>query len=442
MKTNATLRHTLIPAAALATPETGLSAGLRRGTVEKLQSLLDSHTGNKPLADFFRWACSERNPQRAAWLDLSGIEAQSRLVCALLDGMGDPGQSEQMMLHALPMAACQVLEELTEKVTGPCAAALAAAANRATIQCLAGEKYRAADLLKAVEPLASETSLFSASRDAARFRTIAEMYVRETGQSSVEAIDRSLWCLLVAKAESCHLAAYSVRQRWLGSMVTQGLMDRFRRGGAVMADGSVPLSRRLMAGAESSRSVPVLAFFVAMLEPVLRFETLTALTSDTAFAEALNVAAMLVRLLKDMGTPLLTNDWVRSQFARLLDQKTVDRDGADLASVLNEEAGPWGDWTARLASDVTRGETNICLTGLLNLPLPVGIPRLCDRIDYLAGIFANARKYLERLAQDVTVQVWSAVPATLILRFVEFYERLYAGTPIPVTTQVCRRPVQ
>jgi hypothetical protein len=408
-------------------PEIARQTGPRRVLVEKLQALLDTYAAKSPLPDFFRWACSDRNPERESWFELTGINENITLISALLEGMGDPAQVEQMWVHALPMGAYQVLEELSDRLSGPCSGALAAASNRATVQCLAGEKYRAAELLRDAKSLADGLSLYSASRDADRFRAITAQYVRDTRRSSVEAIDGSLWALLVTKAESCRMAAFSVRDRWLGPMVTQGLMDRFRRGGSAMADGSVPVSRRLMASADSSRSLPVLAFYVAVLEPVLQFETLEALPVDATFSEALNVAAMLARLLKDVGTPLLVNDWMRPQFARLLDQQTVGRGGADLAAVLREEAGKWGEWAARLTPDAERVDANICLSGLLHLPLAVAIPRLCDRIEYLAGVFANGRRYLERLSQDITVQVWSEGPATLILRFVDFHERLYSA---------------
>jgi hypothetical protein len=352
--------------------------------------------------------------------------------------MADKEQVEQMMLHALPMAAYQVFEELSDELVGSVTGSLVAMSNRVTVQCLAGEKYRAAELLKDVESLASSTSLFGASRDAGRFRTVAEQYVRETGRGSEEAIDGDLWSLLVVKAESCRAAALSVGDRWLGPMVIQGLMDRFRRRGTSTADGSVPVSRRLMAGSGSSRSLPVLAFYIAVLEPALGFETLNVLQADATLVEALSVAAMLVRLLKDVGAPLLTSDWVRTQFARLLDQKTVARNGKDLASILREEAGEFGDWPARISPDVMRRENNVCLSGLLNLSPDVAIPRLCDRMDYLAGMFSNGRKYLDRLAQDITVQVWCDCPSKLLRRFVEFYERLNAGAIAAGTTEAHR----
>jgi len=408
--------------------QAGLFAANRDALIQKLQAVLERYIPKTTLADFFRWACSERNPQREAWLGLSGIDQNVLLFVTLLNGMAEPEQVEQMMRRALPMAAYQVFEELSEKLCGAGSGSLSAASDRATVQCLAGAKLRAAELLKDVEPAAAGASLFGASRHPGRFRQIAELYVRDTGCGSVEEIDGSLWWLLVVKAESCREAAVSVRPTWLGPMVVQGLMDRFRRGGSPLADGSVPVSRRATAGADSSRALPAIAFYAALLEPVLRFETLRALPSDAAFAEALHVASMLVRLLKDAGTPLLTNDWVRLQLSLLLDQKTVGREGDDLAAVLTEESGACGDWLARIGPDAARGETNICLSGLLHLPPSVAIPRLCDRIDYLAGIFSSGRKYLERLAQDITIQVWSDGPGKLILRYLEFHELMCAGT--------------
>jgi hypothetical protein len=106
----------------------------------------------------------------------------------------------------------------------------------------------------------------------------------------------------------------------------------------------------------------------------------------------------------------------------------------DLASILRNEDGEWGDWLARISPDVMCGDSNICLSGLLNLPPSVAIPRFCDRITYLAGMYTNGRKYLDRLTQDITVQVWSEGPAKLVLRFVEFHEQMYARV-VGETTQ-------
>ena len=40
----------------------------REALVERIQSLLDRYVPGKPLASFFRWACSDGNPQQEAWL--------------------------------------------------------------------------------------------------------------------------------------------------------------------------------------------------------------------------------------------------------------------------------------------------------------------------------------------------------------------------------------
>jgi hypothetical protein len=182
-----------------------------------------------------------------------------------------------------------------------------------------------------------------------------------------------------------------------------------------------------MASSGSTPCLPVVAFYLAVLEPVLSIETPGAIEEDVTLAEALSVAAMLVRLLKDVGRPLLTDDWVRSQFARLLYQETLVGEGEDLASILLDTAGELGDWLVRISPDVMRGENNICLCGLLGLPGAVAIARFCDRVDYLAGMFSNGRKYLERLAYDINLRAWGERPGKLVLHFVEFYEAALPG---------------
>jgi hypothetical protein len=113
----------------------------------------------------------------------------------------------------------------------------------------------------------------------------------------------------------------------------------------------------------------------------------------------------------------------------------VAREGETLASILMEESGELGDWLTRICPDIPSGESNVCLAGLRNLSPAVAIPRFCDRIDYLAGMFANGRRYLDRLAQDFTLQVWSQGPSRIVLRFVEFHERTHAGVAAGTTPE-------
>ena len=398
-----------------------LFAASRQTLIDQLGYLLERFAPSAPITDFFQWAGSSENPQMDAWLDLCGVNATVHLATELLGDSAD---------QATPMSAYQVFETLLERISGPASRALIEASNYATLECLANPQATAVALLQDAITLAAGASVFQASREAVRFRLIAEQYVRLTARATLEAIDGSVWSLLVVRAESCRLAAESVRDRKIGEMLRQGLQDRFR---GEASDSMTPVSRRVTSDRDSRQSFAVLGYYAAILEGALRPETLSGLADDTTFQEALETASQMIRLLNEIGTPLLTSDWARSQFARLLDQKTVTCEG-DLASVLLAGRGQLGDWGARICQDIDRGGRNLCLTGLLHLRSTVAIPRICDRIDFLAGAYANHRRYLDRLAQDITVQVWNEGLRKIIIGFVEFYERTLAGSSTTTAT--------
>ena len=84
------LTAAMIPDAPTCTAADPLFAPHRQALIAKVLSLLDLYTPGTPLADFFRWASSEVNPQKEAWLDLCGINEYASLTINLLSGLAMP----------------------------------------------------------------------------------------------------------------------------------------------------------------------------------------------------------------------------------------------------------------------------------------------------------------------------------------------------------------
>jgi hypothetical protein len=251
-------------------------------------------------------------------------------------------------------------------------------------------------------------------------------------------VDRDVWAVLVANVEAGAEVVDTVTGSPLAGLVRAGLLERYA---ALDRTLSAPYLSRLEIAQLSAQTVlvvPTLAYCVAVLADLTHpVPGLVAAVDDGALPTALYDAAMVTRLLNDLGTALLRPDGAdrRAAVRRLRADP-----GAGLAAAL---AGPG---CARLAKDLAYGEFNVCLyaarrsTAGAKADAPAGptagapagptadaaADALAADLEYFAGLYRLHRRSLAAGLARLTGRLGEPRPATRIARFVRFHERMYA----------------
>jgi hypothetical protein len=170
-------------------------------------------------------------------------------------------------------------------------------------------------------------------------------------------------------------------------------------------------------GAHSVLVAPTLAYFLAVLvdltDPVPGLATVV---EDGTLAEALYDAALLSRLLNDVGTDLLRlGHQARREALRQARRKASKR------LALTDPA------FNRLAKDLRYGEFSVCLYAARRAPdEATAFDALESDLDHFCRLYALHRRRLHSALRRLTERLSDPRPATLVRRFVRFHTRLYA----------------
>jgi hypothetical protein len=203
------------------------------------------------------------------------------------------------------------------------------------------------------------------------------------------------------------------------------------------SQSGLPLSELAEIGTRSILVVPTLAYYVGVLTEVLNPQPeLWPLISDGTLADALSTAALLVRLMGDIGKPLtfsapnqtaLINAlWEQhksypeatSSIAQLLTYSAEDK---AFAAQFNNEL-----ILTRFHKDLVAGEFNVCLDNLAYTgSLAEGLDTLEANLAYFSQVYYQGYKHLKEVLAVVNSRMKTTTVSTLIMRFVQFYTALY-----------------
>lgn len=410
---------------------------------EVAQSITDC-VPEHPVRDFFLWSFSAANPERERWLHLIGISQTVHLTLKMLDGLVQGADAARLIDFSLPMCAYQFYEIVSDNLSIGLGGELAGdelrevrrelvlSFNQAMVLRLSGDARPAAVLLASAQPLAQQISLLQNTLNAGDYHKITHHYLAQNPAATLAQIDAGVWPLLVANIETCTRLARDVERHICGQLTVQGLKGRYEAVSALLNDPEMQLSRRVASSTDSILVIPTLAYFICVLKEIITPDAAIADSfSDGTLSEALYTAALLVRLLNDIGTPLLASAETRAQLLSALRTPEPDTDaGAPkeraFGQLLRRLSGQAGGWLTRLNKDLVHGECNICLFGLTKRPAARALPGFAPRLEFLAGLYAQSKQYLALLTLEVNRRLQDDRPMQLVNRFVQFHEFLYA----------------
>ena len=182
-------------------------------------------------------------------------------------------------------------------------------------------------------------------------------------------------------------------------------------------------------GADAILVMPTLAYYVSVLAEIVRpLDQFPQVIEDGTLADALYDAALLVRLLNDIGTELLVMP--ASEQAALLDTLRLrlaeQPEAATLPNVLMA-AGGQGTQFTRIHKDVLFGEFNVSLYGLEDIFCgSKALQVFGDNLAYFSQLYSQQRASLGEAVHLINERLADERIGQLIIRFVQFHEELYS----------------
>jgi hypothetical protein len=297
---------------------------------------------------------------------------------------------------------------------------LLATFNTAVIARLTDTSHVRSDALWLAPSVMPRISLVDQSLTAAHLRAMLATFQRD--HPKVIGVEHDLWPLLIANGETAHRVAIAVQTDPFHDLVVSGLIARYAGVNRLLESRDVTWDERLITGRDTILVQPVLAYYAALLQTTMAPEPLEA----HAIASALQQAAVLVRLLNDIGTPLLEmSDRDRAHQIQQLRCQAYQTHVTVLQDLLRDAVEP-AVWT-RLLKDLQYGEWNFAIDAVpASTPVAAQLDSLEQHLSQAARIYAITQ---ETFGSSTTCLKHSGALAgqiaTLTERFVQFHRALY-----------------
>jgi hypothetical protein len=411
-------------------------------TVAGLAASLQRHMPAGAYRDFYLWAISPENPAQAAYLRAIALSQLVKMTVELLDGIVDEPDWQPLLAHTVPMNVYQIYEVVSDNLAIGLAGAhcedphagrrrrLLIGFNRAMAARLQGERAPAAQLLAPLQPAAAGVSLFDQSLIGDSHRTFVQTYRERRHDVPPDHLEYAGWAALVANVEA---GADLARSLWAcrgGELVRRGLIGRYEAVNRLLQRETLTLRQLADAGTYSILVIPTLAYYITVLAELVRpLDRFARIIADGSLAAVLADAALIVRLLNDLGTGLIR--LAPEEQAALCErlravaerQPGPARRGTDM---LFSTAQPAGLLT-RIHKDVTFGEFNVCLYHLADTrSAGETFAVFRHNLAYFSRLYRQAGARLESGLAELSERAGEDWISRLIERFVRFHEVLYS----------------
>lgn len=411
---------------------------LLEATLAGFEDSLKQHMPASPQRDYLLWGISDHNPEQPGFLQAIGLTQLVNLTATLLDGLLDPALWPQLSDYTLFMNVYQLYEIVSDNLAIGLARPgsedrrrLLTGFNDAMMARLRGSHASAEQLIEPLQPHTAGISCFGQSLIRETHLKFARLYQDTHPDVSINALEFGLWPVLVANIESCVDLANLLDDSFSGSLLREGLINRYWAVNRTVEVQNAPLLELAAIGAHSILVWPTLGYYISVLAEVLSpNERYIPIVEDGTIAETLYTAALLVRLLNDMGTGLLRQNFEPRELLLNMLTRTYQKNADTLNTITLLLLGTvdQDETLTRLHKDLFHGEFNVCLHNVRHMrSVPDAIRVLGDNLVYFSHLYAEQRVRLDDLLATIAARMHDDTISKLIGRFVYFHEKLYAN---------------
>ncbi|HUN07643.1 MAG TPA: hypothetical protein PLQ56_13630 [Aggregatilineales bacterium] len=419
-----------------------LQAEIAKATIENVRSSLVRHMPLSPQRNYYLWGISNANPYREDFIQMIGVNQLINLSTQMIGDIIEPADQATIAQYCGRINAYFMYEIISDNLANGLSALcvfddnasmrrdVLHAFNHVMVTRLKGEHNDTASLLQPVENLTKNISCFAQSITPRKHQACINAYLSQRPDVTQQEIEYGVWPFLVANIEACHELTEYMSHFQVGPLLSQGGIDRYQGvTRTIQLDHGLPLNELVRMGTHTVSVVPVLAYFAGVLSEIIRVEPrLHSVINDGTLADALNTAAVIVRLVNDVGMLLTLSQQERKTVFTGIQQHfqthSGDIDAFDhlLMSVPDEYT-----MLTRLQKDLLHGEFNICLHNLAYTnSVGEALTLLENNVANLSEQYYRSQTHLHDLLASIDRRMTSRTLSNLIAGFVRFHEMIYA----------------
>ncbi|MCC6615995.1 MAG: hypothetical protein IT320_21170 [Anaerolineae bacterium] len=393
-----------------------------------------------PFRDYYLWGLDPNNVYHDAWLQLTGVRQTVQFAARVMGTQFDPQMFLQLARFAAPMNLYLTFEVISDNLALGLAeylpnddtfflrAHLMHDFNIAVCSALNGYERDAHELLAVNESLAGRISTFRQSLSPMKHAALADAYLNHTRYVPPEDLEYSLYPLLLSNFQAATDLAQHSKALVTGHLIRRGLYRRYLSADRALLDPNLTMGQVVSVSTYAILILPVVAYYLEGVASAIGVrEELTRVTQNGVLYKSLYHAALLIRLLNDLGSGLIKQEqedrklMLREMYAHSREM------GADtLTGFLRNISDQYGSRLTRIAKDVKHGEFNVALYNLRHsAPFDYSFGSFGDRLGYFSQLYrqkyARMQQYLDIMAQ----QLGDDTLSNLVERSVLFHERLY-----------------
>ena len=413
---------------------------LFKATVQGYQSSLYQHMPLSDYRNFNIWALSAKNPHNNVWLQIIGIPQFTKLTQTLL-GTSVPAEKwDELVYYTTLMNAYLIYETISDNLAFGLAAKrpddtsydlrrdILINFNNAMAARLKGDRVSSDLILTRIKPKVEKISSFNYSLTGSEQTEIAAAFLQAAPNCTMEAIEFGAWHSLVANIQSCADLVDKMQRYQLGDTLRQGLIQRYEAVNDLLLDRVHSKDALVNVSINTILVIPVLTYYISVLTEVLQpNRALATLVENGTLQKALEDAALMVRLLNDLGTGLVVTNQYHSTllndlYARLPPSADPETTFADMLMEHSKQV----QLMTRIRKDISFAEYNVSLHSLMTSPPnTTSLLLFGSNLVYYQEQYRQARDRLNANLQTISQTLKTEHVSHLIYQFVTFHEHIY-----------------
>lgn len=377
----------------------------------------------------YQWALFEDNSHQDVWLQVIGLTQLVKMTSLLLGGLVKDDDWGQLIEDSLLMNGYQIYEIVSDNlaigITDHRASQIRESLLIFNHSMLARLQYDVIIPTDVFMEAMGGISIFAQSLSPHRHISIAETFLAKHPSLTIYDIEYNLPALLIANIETCYNLYRACDTLVGGRLVQDGLVARYHAMNQLIFCPDMPYEERLLMSADAILVVPTLAYYIAVIaEHIYKLPNFALIANDKPLANVLNDAAMIVRLLNDLGASV--NQSPQSRECMMQSFAEMGKNGVETLHDCVVQSD-MGSKITRLQKDATHGEFNLALHQLeYEAPTPEVLGEFSERLAFLAQTYKVTYIRMEKGLIEVEKQLGHSLVSSLIRRFVQFHVQLYS----------------
>ncbi len=392
--------------------------------------------------DYYVWALSDQNGQQDVWHQLIGLRQTVLLTVKLMGDMLTDEQWNTFSKRVAPVNAYLVYEYFSDALAlGIGREALQEQGdilrhrllhnfNEAASNYLQDETHTTERYLNSLEPLSNAVSIFKQSLSPHKHQSIANAYLDGHSLVHMSEIEYSTFSLLLANLQMCMDVVSRTEGQATSEMIRQGLLDRYQASNQLLYDTHDSLGNMLVSSAHATMAIPIIGYYIqSMISTMGLDEPFTAIVENGMLHEALCTLSVLIRLLNDIGTPLIVQTTEeRAEFiAQLHSKQRRLRNVRSMSEFLDQISEEHETLLTRIIKDLRHNEANLALHDIDEYDsVQDSIAHFGEQLENWSLFYQTQVTQLKHLMASISQQMQDNSVSQLLWRCLKFNEALYS----------------